>query len=112
MPVAQRLTTLHVCDKSIDISHYSGLIRCESEFRRQIEHGLFSFPFTRAIVVRGEPPRRSSLTYNMRGFRTYLLLAHSIGRHWGKVKEAWRGEEGPPLMRRPSADAVAGNGAP
>src|SRR5437867_13337616 len=93
MPVAQRLTTLHVCDKSIDIPYHCGLIRCESELRRQVEHGLFSFPVTRAIVARGEPLRRSPLVYSMRGFRTYPLLAHYIGRRQGKVEGVvtWRG---------------------
>src|SRR5262249_61688851 len=110
MPVAERLTTLHVCDKSIDIPYDSGLLSCESEFRRQIEHCWFPFPVTRDSNARGEPPRRSPQVYTMRGLRIYPLLAHCIGRYSGKVEGAWCAEEGPPLMRRPSADAVAGDG--
>src|SRR4029453_9051104 len=112
MPVAQRLTTLHVFDKSIDIPHNCGLLRCESEFRRQVKHCLFPFPVTRHIVARGEPPRRSPQAYSMRGFRTCPLLAHCIGRHRGKVEGPWCGEEGGTLNCAPSAVADAGNGAP
>src|SRR5262252_1333039 len=113
MPVAERLPTLHVCDKSLDIPYDGGLLSCESEFRRQVEHCLFPFPVTRDISARGEPPRRSPQVYSMRGLRIYPLLAHCIGRYSGKV-EGGRGVqgEGAPLSWRPSAVADAGNGAP
>src|SRR5215813_14559455 len=86
MPVAERLTTLHICDKSIDITYDGGLLRGESEFRRQVEHCLFPFPVTRDSSARGERPRRSLQVYSMRGLRIYPLLAHCIGRYSGKVE--------------------------
>src|SRR5499427_3476616 len=86
MPVTERLTTLHVCDKSLDIPYDGGLLSCESEFRRQVEHCWFPFPVTRYISARGELPRRSPQVYSMRGLRIYPLLAHCIGRYSGKVE--------------------------
>ena len=94
MPVAQRLTTLHVGDESIDIPYDGGLLRCESEFRRHVKHCLCPFPVTRAIAARGEPPRRSPQAYSMRGVLTPSWHTVSAGTR-EKLRGSWpAGERG------------------